>query len=81
MKHRIPKDIDKYITPWVAGIRLIDLAVKYIACRSKGQRVKWQLKLWVYYPEDFKTNAVALPMSGTFSSGDEVNEEQGSEEQ
>jgi len=75
MKHRIPKDIDKYITPWVAAARLMYIGLDYIACKRNGVRVKWTLKLSFYYPPDYKTNAVALPMGGTFTSGEDLKEE------
>jgi hypothetical protein len=66
-----PKDIEKYIPSVVAGIRLIDLAMKHILCR-RDARVKWQLKLHVYYsPEAIKkSKAIAIPTCITFGSGD-----------
>jgi hypothetical protein len=68
---REPKDIKKYIPSLIAGVRLIDLALKYIICR-RNVRVKWQLTIWVYYPPDVLKNskAVAVPTRGIFSSGD-----------
>jgi hypothetical protein len=44
-KQREPKDIAKYVSPLVAGARLINLAVDQVLCRRKGCRVKWELKL------------------------------------
>jgi hypothetical protein len=69
---KVPKDIAKYIPSLVAGIRLIDLAVKHILCCRDGVRIKWQLKLWRYYPPDVLKDSkiVAVPTCGTFSSGE-----------
>ena len=68
---KVPKDIAKYMPSYVAGIRLIDLALQHILCR-RDVRVRWQLKLWSYYsPEAIKNSkAIALPTCGTFSSGE-----------
>jgi hypothetical protein len=75
-----PKDIAKYIPSWVAGIRLIDLALQQILCR-RNAHIKWELKLFIYYsPEDIKkSKATVLPVRGTFSSGDYVEPEQAKE--
>lgn len=68
---KVPKDISKYMPSYVAGIRLIDLALQQILCRPNA-RIKWQLKLHIYYPPDALKNskAVAVPTMGTFGSGD-----------
>lgn len=68
---RPPKDLTKYIPSWVAGIRLIDLAVKHVLCR-RDARIKWSVTILLYYPPGIIKNskAVALPTRGTFGSGD-----------
>lgn len=68
---RPPKDLDKYIPSWIAGIRLMDLALKYVCCRPPSARIKWSLTLWLYYPPDALKNskAIAVPTRGTFGSG------------
>ena len=73
---RIPKDAKNYITPWLAAIRLANIALDYIACKPRGVRVKWTLKINYYYPQEVlnKSTAVAVAMGGTLSSGEEVPE-------
>lgn len=68
---RTPKDIQKYIPSYVAGIRLIDLALQHILCR-RDARIKWELKLSIYHSPEYVKNskAVALPVMATFGSGD-----------
>lgn len=65
-----PKDLNKYIPSWVAGIRLIDLALQQILCR-RNARIKWKLELSIYYsPDDLKNSKeIAIPTRGTFGSG------------
>jgi hypothetical protein len=72
-KQRIPKDVEKYISPRMAAARLISLALEYVLLLRPGVRVKWQLKLHYYRDPTFvhKDGAVVSLGGSTFSSGTE----------
>lgn len=81
MASRIPKDIEKYITPWLAATRMIHFAVASIACKPRGVRVKWELKIRFYYPPEClkDSSAPCVALGGTVTSGEEVEELTGNE--
>lgn len=75
---KTPKDLHKYIPTHIAAARLINLAVQHILTRPKC-RVKWQIKLSLYYPKDALKDSAAkvIPVCGTFGSGDWEEEGEG----
>lgn len=66
-----PKDPEKYLSPLVAGARLIDLALRHVLCLREGIRIRWEVKLRYYYTPDYVKDpkAIIRTMSGEFSSG------------
>ena len=72
------RDVSKYITPAIAAGRLIDLALKHVLFVRDGVKVRWELKLSYLHTPAFKDakDAQVRVMSGSFSSGPDVEEEQ-----
>lgn len=73
MKHRVPKDINKYISSKAAAGRLMMIALEAILCAREGVRVKWELKIKYYYPPEVleKVKAPAVAMGAGYNSGTE----------
>lgn len=74
---RQPRDTSKYITPAIAAGRLINLALTHVLFVRDGVKVRWELKLSYYHTADYKDspNAKVRVQSGTFSSGEDVQED------
>jgi len=68
---RIPKDVEKYITAKVAGVRLLMTAVQHVLMLKDDVRVKWELKLSFYRPKGPDPDAIAVVHGATFRSGEE----------
>ena len=77
---KTPKDIERYITPWLAALRLTSLAVERVGCMRRGVRVKWELKISYYYPPETlaEVTGPCIATSAKFTSGEEVPELTGS---
>lgn len=73
MRQRKPKDIDQFVRPLTAGLRLIGVALRFITSLPDGVRVRWELRLRTYWPEEElkKVQGPCVAMGGTFRSGDE----------
>lgn len=73
---KTPKDIHRYITPWLAAVRLIGLSVDRLATVRPGVRVRWELKVSYYYPPEVlkEITGPCVSTSASFSSGDEFTE-------
>jgi hypothetical protein len=70
---RTPKDIEKYISSKIAAGRLMMIALEQILCVRDGVRVKWELKVKYFYPNDVlaKVTSPAVSMGNTWKSGTE----------
>lgn len=66
-----PQDRERYVSPLIAGYRLIELALHHILQLRAGVHVKWEMKLSLYYDPTFSDDpeAPVRLLKATFTSG------------